>query len=173
MVSPRRTLLVLAIACIGAPVAAAAEPHTRLGLCAGVGFGLESVSWSDEDGQRDAEESGAANLRIGYAVKPGLVLGVEFWGWARESEILTSTAPVPVNVTLTATNACLSYFPGNAGFFIRLGAGLAYGRLEVAPPSSVTSTSRGWIAPCQTPRSWAACRPATTARSHGRVASSV
>jgi hypothetical protein len=135
----RRSLLLVAIVCIAAPVAAKAAPHKRVGLCAGIGFGVESVSWTDADGQRDTENSGTANARVGYAVKPDLVVGLEFWGWAKESEIQTSTAPVPVNVRLSATTLCATYFPGGAGFFLRMGAGLAYGRLEVDPPSSVTT----------------------------------
>jgi hypothetical protein len=134
----RRPLLLLAMVGIGAPVAVDAAPNTRLGWCVGVGFGIESVSWNDADG-RDTENSGTANARIGYAVKPDLVLGVEFWSWAKEYEIQTSANVVPVDVRLTATTLCTTYFPGGGGFFIRLGAGLAYGRLQVAPPSNVTT----------------------------------
>jgi hypothetical protein len=42
-------------------------------------------------------------------------------------------------VKLTSTTLCVTYFPGNAGFFVRLGAGFAYGRIEVDPAASVTS----------------------------------
>ncbi len=137
----RRSLLLLATLCMGAPVAVDAAPNTRLGWCVGVGFGIESVSWTDADGGRDTENSGTANARIGYAVKPDLVMGVEFWSWAKEYEIQTSANIVPVDVRLTATTLCATYFPGGGGFFIRLGAGLAYGRLQVAPPSNVTTIS--------------------------------
>jgi hypothetical protein len=44
-----------------------------------------------------------------------------------------------VDVRLTATTIGVTYFPGNAGFFIRLGAGIAYGRIEVAPPPPVAT----------------------------------
>jgi hypothetical protein len=134
----RRSLLVLVFACAGWPLTAAAAPHTRTGLCAGVGFGVESVSWSDEDGRRPAEGSGVTNARVGWAFKPDLVLGVEFWGWAKDYELSTSTLPVPVDVKLAATTACVTLFPDAGGFFVRLGVGLAYGHVSVEPPPSVT-----------------------------------
>jgi hypothetical protein len=135
-----RALVVLVVVmCAGWPLSAAALPHVRTGFCAGVGFGLESVAWSDEDGRRPAEGSGAANARVGYAVKPDLVLGVECWGWAKTYQFSTSTLPVPVDVKLAATTACVTYFPGGGGFFMRLGAGFAYGRVTQNPPSSVTN----------------------------------
>jgi hypothetical protein len=127
------------LTCAGWPLSASAGTHVRTGFCAGVGFGLESVAWTDQDGdRRPAEGSGAFNARVGYAVKPDLVLGVEFWGWAKSYELSTSTFPVPVEVQLAATTACVTYFPGAAGFFVRVGAGLAYGTVSVEPPPSVT-----------------------------------
>ena len=124
--------------CAGWPLAAPAAPHVRTGLCVGVGFGVESVAWSNEDGRQPAEGSGAGNARVGYALKPDLVLGVEFWGWAKTYQFSTSTLPVPVEVKLAATTACVTYFPGAGGFFMRLGAGIAYGRVTQNPPPSVT-----------------------------------
>jgi len=134
----RRSLFLVVAACAGWPLSSSAAPHVRTGFCAGVGFGLESVAYSDEDGRRPAEGSGTTNARVGFAIKPDLVLGVEFWGWARNYEFSTSTLPVPVEVKLSAATACVTYFPGAAGFFVRLGAGLAYGRVSQEPPPSVT-----------------------------------
>jgi hypothetical protein len=121
----RRSLSLLVLACAAWPLNALAAPHIRNGLCAGVGFGLESVSWNGPDGDRHpAEGSGVWNARAGYAIKPDLVLGVEYWGWAKSYELSTSTLPVPVEVKLSAATACVTYFPGAAGFFIRAGAAL-------------------------------------------------
>jgi len=140
----RRSLLLLMATCTGWPLTVEAAAHSRNGITAGVGFGLESVSWTDEDGsRRPAEGSGAANARVGYALKPDLVLGVEFWGWSKGYELSTSTLPVPVNVKLAATTACITVFPGAQGFFVRLGAGLAYGSVSVEPPPSVTGVPAG------------------------------
>jgi hypothetical protein len=136
---PRRLLAVFLAACAAVPAAVSAAPHVRTGVCAGAGFGLESVSWSNPDGGRDVEGSGAVNARIGYAVKRDLVVGIEFWGWAKQYDIGTTAGDVPVDVQLSATTLCATYFPASAGFFIRLGAGLAYGRIETSPPSTVTT----------------------------------
>jgi hypothetical protein len=137
----RRWLLILAVMCAGVPGAAAADPHIRTGLCVGVGFGIESVAWTDEYGDRHTEGSGSGNARIGYALKPDLVLGVEMWAWANEYEIGTHTLPVPVHVKIAATDLCATYFPGGGGFFLRLGAGFAYGEVRVEPPASVTEVA--------------------------------
>jgi Outer membrane protein beta-barrel domain len=135
----RRLLITVVVARAVCPQALMAAPHIRTGFCAGVGFGIESVSWTDQGDRQPAKNSGTGNARVGYAVKPDLVVGVEFWSWARNYDISTTTLPVPVDVRLTATTACMTYFPGAAGFFMRLGAGFAYGRVAVEPPSSVTS----------------------------------
>ncbi|HET6347477.1 MAG TPA: outer membrane beta-barrel protein [Candidatus Krumholzibacteria bacterium] len=135
----RRGLVVAALALAARPVDAGAAEHTRNGVCAGVGFGIESVSWTQEGDRRPAEGSGTLTARVGFAVKPDLVLGVEFWGWSQDHELSTPTLPVPVNVKLTATNACASFFPGNTGVFLRFGLGLAYGRVKQEPPPSVTN----------------------------------
>jgi Outer membrane protein beta-barrel domain len=134
---PPRWLPAFAFAVIALPGRASAEPHIRNGLCLGVGFGLQSISWEDEEGNRTFEDSGVFNARAGWAVEQDVVLGVEFWGWAKTYEISTLTLPVPVDILLSATTLGLTYFPGNAGFYVRLGAGLAYGRIDVTPPPAV------------------------------------
>ena len=114
---------------------AAAEPHSRTGVFIGFGFGLESVSWRDLDGDRNVEASGVMSLRAGSAVRPDLLVGVECWGWTRDDESAT-------RVRLGAATLAVSYFPGAAGFFMRLGAGLAYGSVENAEldPSRLSDT---------------------------------
>ena len=82
--SLRRSILAVTIACLGAPGVAAAAPHIRTGLCVGGGFGIESLTYTDQYDEKFVEGSGTANARIAYALKPDLMLGVEFWGWANE-----------------------------------------------------------------------------------------
>jgi hypothetical protein len=77
------------------------------------------------------------NARAGYAIRPDLLVGVEFWGWAKEYDIQTSDGAIPVDVRLTATSLAATFFPGAGGFFVRLGAGLAYGTIDASPPASV------------------------------------
>jgi len=136
----RLLLPVLSVAVLVAAGRASAEPHTRTGPYLGFGFGLESVSWKSEDGERDVEASGTLTARAGWALKPTLLVGAEFWGWANEYEVQTSSGAIPINVRLTSTTAAVTVIPGNAGFFLRLGAGLAYGDVESSPPSGVSGS---------------------------------
>ena len=139
----QRLLPLVMLACAGSPLVAEAAPHVRTGFCAGVGFGFESVSWSDEDDRQPSENSGVMNARAGWAVKPDMVLGVEFWGWAKDVEVLAGDFVVPVEVQLGAVTACATLFPDAGGFFVRLGAGLAYGQVTVEPPPTVTEVVAG------------------------------
>ena len=134
----RRSLPFVMLACAGWPLAASAAPHIRTGFCAGVGFGVESVAWSEGGDRQPSEASGVTNARAGWALKPDMVVGVEFWGWAKGYEVLAGDFTVPVDVKLGAATACVTLFPDAGGFFVRLGAGLAYGHVSVEPPSSVT-----------------------------------
>ncbi|HET6463486.1 MAG TPA: outer membrane beta-barrel protein [Candidatus Krumholzibacteria bacterium] len=137
----RRSLPLVMLACVGWPLAASAAPHIRTGFCAGVGFGWESVAWSDGDDRQPSEGSGVMNARAGWAVEPDMVVGLEFWGWAKGYETLVGDFTVPVDVKLAATTACVTFFPDAGGFFVRLGAGLAYGHVSIEPPSSVTEVA--------------------------------
>jgi hypothetical protein len=131
------------MACACVPAAAVAAPHVRTGFCAGVGFGVESLSWTDIDGDRDTEGSGVTNARVGWAFQNDLVGGVEFWGWAKEYEFLAGGQDVPVDVQIAALTLCATYWPENTGFFVRVGAGMSYGRIEISAPSSVTGVTSG------------------------------
>jgi hypothetical protein len=99
------------------------------------------VAWSNEDGRQPAEGSGVTNARMGWALKPDMVVGVEFWGWAKDYESLVGDFPVPIEVKLGAATACVTLFPDAGGFFVRLGAGLAYGHVSIAPPPAVTEVA--------------------------------
>lgn len=143
MTATLRTAAAFALVLAGLAPAALAAPHVRTGFTVGAGFGIESVSWTDPNGERDVEGSGAINARIGWALKPGLVLGVEVWGWSKENavEVSESTDDVLVKFRLAAVNASATFYPGNAGLFIRLGTGLAYGRYQVTVPPGVTTVA--------------------------------
>jgi len=133
-----RTLLALALAVVAvATDRARAEPHTRTGFFVGFGLGSSNASWNWSGG-RSSEWSGGGSLRLGMALANDLLLGVEAWRWAHDYQIETSTAPVPVEARLTAATLAATYFPGNAGFFLRGGVGVADGRVDVSPPSGVS-----------------------------------
>ncbi len=132
-----RTFLLVMLSCSAWPLAANAAPHVRTGFCAGIGFGVESVAWSEDGTRQPSESSGVMNARAGWALRPDMVAGVEFWGWAKDYELLAGDFPVPVEVKLGAATACVTLFPDAGGFFVRVGAGLAYGRVSIDPPPSV------------------------------------
>lgn len=129
---------VLSVATASAVRPARAEQPARTGWAAGFGLGGASVSWTWEDGQRRHEESGSGNARVAWALDPDLLLGVEWWGWSRDYEIGSVPEDVPAEITLWSANLAATYFPGNVGFFVRGGLGLAFGSAEVTPPPSVT-----------------------------------
>ena len=133
-----RTLLVLAWAVVAiAPGRACAEPPTRTGFFVGFGLGSSHASWDWFEG-RSSEWSGSGSLRLGMALADDFLLGLETWRWAHEYQVETSFAPVPVEAGLTAFTLAATYFPGNAGFFLRGGLGVADGRVDVSPPSGVS-----------------------------------
>jgi hypothetical protein len=141
----RCAVLVLALsgATLAAPRPASAEPNTRTGFFAGFGLGSSNVSWDWNDGGRRSEWSGSGSLRAGKALANHLAIGLEAWAWAKDYEISTSVAPVPVETRLSAGMVSAAYFPGGGGFFLRGGVGLALGRVDLSPPAGVTFPGSG------------------------------
>jgi hypothetical protein len=99
------------------PVArAGAHPHDRNGFVIGFGVGGGSMGIEDAD---EREGSVIGNFRIGYAVRPDLVLQFEGSGWTKTFE-----DPVgDLTWTFSAGTAALTWFPGNVGGWLRGGVG--------------------------------------------------
>ncbi len=127
-----------------ATAASAAQPE-RTGLAVGFGLGGGSVSWTWPNDDRRTEQSGAGNVRVAWAVKPDLLVGVEFWGWAKDYEIGSTPEDVPAKLTLWSTAVVATYFPGDVGFFLRGGLGIGGGRAEIDPPPSVSFPVSGKV----------------------------
>ncbi|MDH4035943.1 MAG: outer membrane beta-barrel protein [Candidatus Krumholzibacteria bacterium] len=115
-------LLVLALAAM--PMPGRAEPHVRNGIYAGAGYGAD---WGKVElaGQQQTESSGTLNLRLGWALRQNLLLGAEYMRWAKDYEYKTLDGSIPWRVTLSGMVAAVTYFPGNQGFMLRLGLGVA------------------------------------------------
>jgi Outer membrane protein beta-barrel domain len=131
---------VIGTVCLGAAFAvtpAHADQPERDGWTAGFGLGGSYVSWTWADGDRRQEGSGAGNARVAYALEPDLLVGIEWWGWAKDYEIGSTPEDVPAKITLWAANAAVTYFPGDVGFFVRGGLGVALGSAEITPPPTV------------------------------------
>jgi Outer membrane protein beta-barrel domain len=125
------------------PRSAFAHEHVRNGWCVGLGFGngWANVSWDDY--QRQAQWSGMVAARVGYAVHQSLVVSADFQGWAKDYDLATVQGDVPVNVKLSGATLGVVAFPGNVGFLVKGGLGVAVASVEVTPPSYVDFPTSG------------------------------
>jgi hypothetical protein len=131
-----RALVAGALALAALAPAGHAEPHVRNGWFAGFGYGGSWGQVNFEDDQR-AEWSGTWTARAGYALDQDLLLGVEYLRWAKDYAIATLDGDIPVGVALSGTLLAVSYFPGNAGFMLRGGLGVATADVDEEPPAGV------------------------------------
>jgi hypothetical protein len=117
-------LFLFALGVATLPLPGRAEPHVRNGIYAGAGYGAD---WGkvELDGNQKSESSGTLNLRLGWALKQNLLLGAEYMRWAKDYEYKTLDGNIPWSVTLSGVVAAVTYFPGNEGFMLRCGLGVA------------------------------------------------
>jgi hypothetical protein len=139
----------MGLAARAAPVAAAQPTRNGLSLGFGLGGGTVSLAWPDDE--RQNEHSGAGALRVAWAVRQDLLVGIEGWAWSKDYELGSVPENVPAEVAVWSTTLAATFFPGNTGFFLRGGIGVGGGRAEVTPPPSVvdypvsgTWTTTGW-----------------------------
>jgi len=119
-------ILAAVLAAFAAPAQAGSHPHDRNGFM--IGFGVGGGSAGIEDGD-EREGSATGNFRIGYAVRPDLVLHFEGSGWTKkvdEGGFLDE-----VTWTFSTGTAAITWFPGNAGAFLRAGLGAGTASVEV------------------------------------------
>jgi hypothetical protein len=108
--------------------ASAFEPHARDGWMAGVSIGGATGEITFADASVGETEDGfSPQLRVGHMLGDHLALGVGYSGWMYETGVLPYKYRFSLqNMLLTAT-----WFPGRpesglGGFYVRLGAGLAW-----------------------------------------------
>jgi hypothetical protein len=106
------------------PQAVRADPHVRNGIYAGIGYGGSWGTIELGDNQQ-SEVSGTLNVRAGWALRQDLLLGAEYMRWAKDYEYKTLQGSIPYRVTLSGAVAAVTYFPGNVGFMLRGGLGVA------------------------------------------------
>lgn len=127
----RRPIVIL-LALIGLiwPVARATalEPHTRDGWYAGVSIGgaTGEATFADET-VGETEDGFSPQVRLGHMVSDHLALGVGYSGWMYE----TGTLPFKYRFSLQNVMLTATWFPGRpdaalGGFYVRVGAGLAW-----------------------------------------------
>jgi len=127
---------------IGVP-ARAAHPQERQGFWIGFGAGYGSASL-DCDGCDTSNREGSVTgfLKLGGTLSKQVLLGVEGNAWAKDQE--------GVRLTLGNFSGTLTVYPqASAGFFLKVGAGLAYFDTSVtegAVTTSVNKTGFGFLA---------------------------
>lgn len=107
-----------------APAFATLHPHERHGFMIGFGLGGGSAGIKDV-GERKG--GGTGNFRIGYAVRPDLVLAFEGAAWSKT----VREGVDDVTWTFSTGAAALTYFPSNTGVFIRGGLGFGTASAQI------------------------------------------
>lgn len=134
--SPSLVLGSVALAlAVGVTAADAGDPHERNGFLIGfnLGGGTAEIEWEADDvalSSDDREDGGAANFRIGYAVRPDLALALEVTGWARTYDV-DGIDDGEATVSFSVTGPSLTWYPGAQGFFLRGTIGVGRMRAEV------------------------------------------
>jgi hypothetical protein len=120
----RAIALMAALALLAPPAWAGTHPPDRNGFM--IGFGLGGGSANLKNGDK-REGSVTANLRIGYAVRPDLVLHYEGAAWSKTF----NEAVGDVTWTFSTNTAALTYYAPGTGLFVRGGFGLGTARVEI------------------------------------------
>lgn len=101
--------------------------HAREGWMVGFGLGggtaEAKVDGNGVDVSSDRSGGGAGSFRVGYAVAPNLVLGLESHAWVRqETETILGT-DTDLTTTLSEFTLAATWFPSESGFYLRGGLG--------------------------------------------------
>jgi len=145
-------LTLFTVLLLAAPVATMADDHehTRSGFFVGFGLGSGNAAWDWTDsatGGNPSENSGILNFRIGAAVRDNLILGLEGTSWAKRWEVQSSsgTGLGEFTVTFVLTTFGVTFFPGNNGFYVKGGVGVAAAVSEIKSDGNTTNTTdRGY-----------------------------
>lgn len=117
-------VLAAALLAVSAPARATTQPNDRNGFM--IGFGVGGGSLGVED-LSDREGSVTGNFRLGWAVRPDLVLGLESNGWTKTFE----GTPGDLTWTYNVAAAALTWYPGAGGAYLRGGVGAGMVRAEL------------------------------------------
>jgi hypothetical protein len=145
-------MMLFAAMLLAAPAATMAgdHEHTRSGFFVGFGLGSGNAAWdwTDPDtGRNPSENSGILNFRIGGAVRDNLILGLEGTAWAKRWDVQNSSGAAlgEITVTFVLTTFGVTFFPGNNGFYLKGGVGVASAVPKIEFGTAPTSeTDRGY-----------------------------
>lgn len=106
------------------PALAGKHPPDRNGFM--IGFGLGGGDAGIKGGG-DREGGATGNLRIGYALRPDVVLHYEGAAWTRTFD----QGAADVTWSFSTNAAAITYYPPATGLFVRGGIGFGTARVEV------------------------------------------
>jgi len=106
---------------------AAAQPHQRTGFFIGLGLGGGSDNEEYVGGESQSEAGGVGNFRLGGALTPDVVLGLESTVFTRTVEFSDGS---DARLTASVSALAVTWFPSHAGFYFRGGVGVARAQAE-------------------------------------------
>jgi|SoiMethySBSTD1v2_1073268.scaffolds.fasta_scaffold805247_2 hypothetical protein len=138
-----RTVLVglaMVLVCMLSSVPASAQEHGGAFFGFGGGFGTADANCDECAGGGDRQNGGAIYLRGGGAVNPHVLIGGEFNFWSKnEAGVFGADNKIKMyNLAGTVT-----FYPQTEGFFVNLGAGLAFVGVDSTVSNTTLSTDLG------------------------------
>ena len=124
---PSRIPSLVALLVLGVPVGAAAQhPQTRAGFWISGGIGVGSLDLACNGCETDRETAPTALLAMGGTLGPGLLLGGEIEGWAKEIS--------GVDITVGHVSGVLYWYPRpSSGLFLKGGLGIGGYSADAGP----------------------------------------
>jgi hypothetical protein len=127
----RAFAIALAASLYAGTASAGSLPHDHDGFFIGFNLGMSNADFStDQGGDPGREVGGAANFRLGGAVKDNLLLGAEVSS--------SFVHPLDSTVSLSSVLFAVTYYPTTEGFFVRGGMGFGSIHFFVDPSTGYT-----------------------------------
>lgn len=132
------TITLLLVATAGAQ--AESFPHERTGFCVGAGLGIGGATQRLAGGVvEQTDDSGTANLRVGWALREYLVAGVEATAWTKDYRVETLGH---VRTRLYTVAGTFAAHPWNVGAYVRGGVGIAIADVRIDSNAEETTDGR-------------------------------